>query len=75
MWCLGCFYENHIKVSKISQNIPVILFWVKKVVKKGVLRDGKAGFSLEFWEAYLRRFVNFCETKKFDFLNIGKFRP
>ena len=32
--------QNHIKVSKISQNqmfIPVILFWVIKVVKKGVL--------------------------------------
>ena len=23
--CLGCFYKNHIKVSKISQNIPIVL--------------------------------------------------
>ena len=23
--CLGCFYENHIKVSKISQYIPIVL--------------------------------------------------
>ena len=28
--CLGCFYENHIKVSKISQYIPIVLIWVKK---------------------------------------------
>ena len=23
--CLGCFYVNHIKVSKISQYIPIVL--------------------------------------------------
>ena len=28
--CLGCFYVNHIKVSKISQYIPIVLSWVKK---------------------------------------------
>ena len=32
-------YKNYIKVFKISQNqtfIPIILFWVKKAVKKGI---------------------------------------
>ena len=41
-------YKNHVKVSKISQNqifVPVILFWVKKVVKK-VLRESEFGLSL-----------------------------
>ena len=52
--------QNHIKVSKISQNqmfIPVILFWVIKVVKKGVLWEQKFTFSLGLCRRGLK--VNF----------------
>ena len=53
--------------------IPVILFWVKKkVIKKGVLREQKGWFSLEFWRGFFgcflaHKIVRFCETKKVEF--------
>ena len=59
MCCLGCF-EDHTSILKISTNqvfIPVVLFLVKKVVKKEVLGNGKVGFSLGFWEGFLRHFL------------------
>ena len=83
MCCLGCF-EDHTSILKISTNqvfIPIVLFLVKKVVKKEVLGNGKVGFSLGFWEAFLRRFLGVpnCtiswDKKNLVFLNIGKFGP
>ena len=46
--CLGCFYKNHIKVSKISQNIPIVLIWVKKMVKKGYYGMVRLGLACDF---------------------------
>ena len=66
--------NTHKKVSKISQNIPIILFWVKKVVKKGVLREWGFRFGLGFWGLTIEGtkfydFGRFWKTKKSGFFD------